>query len=133
MQHQGLLEVARRDPRFAYEAYEFLFEALGHTQRMLDRVPPENIDEASKGDYHVGGRELIDGFLDLAKNRFGRLARIVLHLWGIDATADIGELVFNLIEAELLSKTESDCKTDFHEVCDLDEVLLNQFEIALER
>lgn len=132
MQHQGLLEVARRDPRYVYEAYEFLFEALGHTQRMLNRVPPDDLDEASRGDYHVAGRELIEGFLDLAKSRFGRLARVVLHMWGIDVTDDIGELVFNLIDAELLSKTDNDCRSDFHDVCDLDEVLVNRFEIALD-
>jgi uncharacterized repeat protein (TIGR04138 family) len=133
MQHQGLLEVARRDPRYAYEAYEFLFEALNHTQHRLNRVPPEDVDEASKGDYHVAGRELVDGFLDLAKQRFGRLARIVLHLWGVDITDDIGELVFNLIESDLLSKTDSDCKSDFQGICDLDDILVNRFEIAWER
>ncbi len=133
MQHQGLLEVANRDPRYSYEAYEFLFEALGHTQIRLNRVPPDDVAEAAKGDYHVGGHELVDGFLDLAKQRFGRLARIVLHLWGMDATDDIGELVFNLIESDLLSKTDNDCKNDFHNVCDLDDVLLNRFEIAWER
>jgi uncharacterized repeat protein (TIGR04138 family) len=133
MQHQGLLEVVRRDPRYAYEAYEFLFEALRHTQHRLNRVPPEDIDEAARGDYHVAGRELVDGYLDLAKQRFGRLARVVLHLWGVDITDDIGELVFNLIESDLLSKTDSDCKSDFCGICDLDDVLVNRFEIAWER
>ena len=133
MQHPGLLEVAKRDPRYCYEAYEFLFEALGHTQHRLGRVPPEDVAESARGDYHVGGHELVDGFLDLAKVRFGRLARIVLHLWGVDVTDDIGELVFNLIESDLLSKTADDCKSHFRGVCDLDDVLLNRFEIAWER
>lgn len=133
MLHQGLLEVVKRDPRYSYEAYEFLFEALRHTQFRLGRVPPEDVSEATKGNYHVAGQELVDGYLDLAKQRFGRLARIVLHLWGVDVTDDVGELVFNLIESGMLSKTDSDCKGDFHSLCDLDDVLVNQFEIALER
>ena len=35
MHHAGLAEVVRRDPRYAYEAYEFVFAALGHAQKML--------------------------------------------------------------------------------------------------
>src|SRR5581483_5579127 len=129
--HPGLLEVARRDPRYAYEAYEFLFEALAHTQKMLGRVaeptradaPPEN---------HVSGRELVAGVLDLARREFGRMARVVFHLWGIDRTDDIGAIVFNLIDANLLSKTDRDQRADFHDLFDLDAVLLNNFEIRTE-
>ena len=42
MHYPKLDDVVRRDPRYAYEAYEFLFEALKHTQNMLGRVPPRN-------------------------------------------------------------------------------------------
>lgn len=132
MQHQRLLEVARQDPRYPYEAYEFLFDALSFTQKRLDRVPPEDPEEAAQGDFHVCGAELVNGFLDLARERFGRLARVVLHLWGIDQTDDVGELVFNLIESGLLSKTDKDSRADFQGLCDLDEALLNNFEITLE-
>ena len=37
--HPGLAEVVRQDPRYAYEAYEFLFHALNHTQKLLGREP----------------------------------------------------------------------------------------------
>jgi len=33
-----LLAVVRRDPRYAYEAYEFVFQALEYTQKMLGRA-----------------------------------------------------------------------------------------------
>lgn len=69
MQHPGLMAVARRDPRYTYEAYEFLFEALAHTQERLGRIPPENPVEPPGPEYHVSGPELVDGFLDLAKQR----------------------------------------------------------------
>jgi uncharacterized repeat protein (TIGR04138 family) len=130
MQHQGLMDVARRDPRYAYEAYEFLFEALGHTQSRLGRVPPDTGSEPPGPEFHVSGPELVEGYLDLAKERFGRLARVVLHLWGIDASDDIGEVVFNLINADLLSKTDSDCKEHFRGLFDLDDVLLNAYQIS---
>ena len=35
-----LVPVVQRDPRYAYEAYEFVFQALEHTQNMLGREPP---------------------------------------------------------------------------------------------
>src|SRR5687768_11548878 len=92
MDHPGLMEVARRDPRYAYEAYEFLFEALAHTQKMLGRVAePTRAGESPEN--HVSGQELVMGILDLARREFGRLARVVLHLWGIDRTDDVGEIV----------------------------------------
>ena len=37
MQHPQIVEIARRDSRYAYEAYEFLFEALAFTQNRLGR------------------------------------------------------------------------------------------------
>jgi uncharacterized repeat protein (TIGR04138 family) len=122
-------DVVRRDPRYAYEAYEFLFEALQHTQRRLGRVPPE--DAAPDEDYHVSGPELLDGVRELALREFGLMARTVFRQWGIDATADVGELVFNLINAGLMSKTPDDNRRDFVDVYDLDEAL-SDYRIEIE-
>jgi uncharacterized repeat protein (TIGR04138 family) len=129
MSHPGLAEVARRDPRYAYEAYEFLFEGLAHTQRMLGRTS-EPTRAAEAPENHVSGPELCAGLVDLAGREFGRMARVVFRMWGINATDDFGELVFNLIDANLLSKTENDDRSDFHAVLDLDSVLLEEFEIT---
>jgi uncharacterized repeat protein (TIGR04138 family) len=130
MHHPKLEEIVRRDPRFAYEAYEFLFAALAHTQQMLDRVPPAEGTRAEQ-DYHVSGRELVHGVRDLALREFGFMARTVLHMWGVDRTADIGDIVFNLIEAGLMSKTTQDERRDFEDVFDLDDALVHQFRIEL--
>jgi uncharacterized repeat protein (TIGR04138 family) len=130
MQHPKLEEIVRRDPRFAYEAYEFLFTALAHTQQMLDRVPPEEGTREDQ-DYHVSGRELVHGVCDLALREFGLMARTVFHMWGIERTADLGDIVFNLIEAGLMSKTSRDDRRDFEDVFDLDDALVHQFRIEL--
>src|SRR5262249_15430658 len=135
MYHPGLMEIARRDPRYAYEAYVFLFEALAHTQKMLGRVaePTRTSTMAEEiAEHHVSGPELLSGVTDLARREFGLMARVVLHLWGIDRTDDVGEIVFNLIEANLLSKTERDRRDDFRALFDFDEVLLNNYEIHVE-
>jgi uncharacterized repeat protein (TIGR04138 family) len=128
-------DVVRRDPRYAYEAYEFVFAALAHTQKMLGRVPPpEGAVETAKGgekDYHVSGRQLLEGIRDLALEQFGLMARTVFRLWGIDRTDDFGEIIFNLVEANLMSKTPQDSRRDFHAVYDLDEALVRNYRIEV--
>ena len=73
------------------------------------------------------------GIRDLALNEFGLMARTVFHLWGIDRTDDFGEIVFNLVESRLMSKTDTDTRADFHNVFDLDQALLRDYPIALDR
>ena len=129
MQHPQIMEIARRDNRYAYEAYEFLFEALAFTQNRLGRSLPQNADSAGP-EHHVSGAELVEGYLGLATHQFGRMSRTVLRVWGINKTGDIGEIVFNLIEAGLLGKADSDQRSDFHDLCDLDATLVDSYEIC---
>src|SRR5919108_3518507 len=115
--HAGLAEVARRDARYAYEAYEFIFHALHHAQKLLGREPPEQArGQAAEDRHHVSGPELLQGVRDLALREFGLMARTVFRMWGIRSTGDWGEIVFNLIEAGLMSKTDGDRREDFHNV-----------------
>src|SRR5712692_4222413 len=108
-----LADLVRRDPRYAYEAYEFVFAALNHTQRLLGRMPSENETGAAEPHHHVSGRELVEGVRDLALREFGMMARVVFRLWGINRTADFGEIVFNLVEENLMSKNDKDTRADF--------------------
>src|SRR4051794_7257518 len=130
MQYPKLDELVRRDPRYALEAYEFLYAALEHTQQLLDRQPPEG--KAPDEEHHVTGPELLDGIRDLALREFGLMARTVFRLWGINRTDDFGEIVFNLIEANLMSKTDEDCRADFVGVYDLDQALVHEYRIVLD-
>src|SRR5262245_37954489 len=130
MQHPKLAELARRDPRYAYEAYEFVFAALAHTQKLLGRTPPP-AGGAAEEEHHVSGVQLVHGIRDLALREFGLMARTVFRVWGINATADFGEIVFNLIDAKLMSKTDEDRRLDFHDVYDLDEALVQGYRIEV--
>jgi uncharacterized repeat protein (TIGR04138 family) len=129
MHQPGLSEVARLDPRYAYEAYEFLYEALTHTQRMFGKPPAEPSEGEAPPEHHVSGAELLAGLCDLARREFGRMARVVFRRWGIERTDDWGEIVFNLIDAKLLSKTDNDSREDFRGLFDLDDVLLHSYQI----
>ena len=132
MFHAGLAEVVRRDSRYTYEAYEFLYEALNHTQKMLGRLPPDEAAEGAERQHHVSGPELLAGIRDLALREFGLMARTVLHMWGIQRTDDFGEIVFNLVEAGLMNKTDSDTRQDFHDVYNLDQALVAGYRIEVE-
>jgi uncharacterized repeat protein (TIGR04138 family) len=130
MHHPKLAEIVRRDPRYAYEAYEFVFAALTHTQTRLGRKPQEDV--SGEAQHHVRGPELLDGIRDLALREFGFMARTVFRCWGIEKTDDFGEIVFNLVEATLMSKTNEDSRRDFQGVYDLDRVLVEGFRINLD-
>jgi uncharacterized repeat protein (TIGR04138 family) len=133
MHHSGLAEVVRKDPRYTYEAYEFVFAALHHTQKMLGRQPREQPGEAMpEPHHHVSGKELLQGVRDLALREFGLMARTVFRMWGIQRTDDFGEIVFNLVESNLMSKTSEDCREDFHAVFDLDKALVQDYRIQVE-
>jgi uncharacterized repeat protein (TIGR04138 family) len=132
--HPGLAEVVRQDTRYAYEAYEFVFYALHHTQKRLGREAPAAGagHPAGEPQHHVSGPELLDGIRDLALREFGRMARTVFRMWGIERTDDFGEIIFNLIDAGMMSKTADDAREDFHGVYDLDQALLQGFQIQLD-
>ena len=132
MSYQTLIaELVRKDGRYAYEAYEFIFAALAHTQKVLGRVPSAD-EAAASGPYHVSGRELVLGARELARREFGLMARVVFRLWGINRTDDIGEIVFTLVEGNLMSKTDHDTRSDFQDVFDLDRGLVEDFRIELD-
>jgi uncharacterized repeat protein (TIGR04138 family) len=96
---------------------------------MLGRVPPP--DTASEKDYHVSGPQLLEGVRDLASREFGLMARTVFRMWGINHTDDFGAMVFNLVEANLMSKTDKDDLNDFHNVYDLDKALVHDYRIEM--
>ena len=67
----------------------------------------------------------------LALQQFGLMARTVFRLWGIEQTVDFGEIVFNLVEAKLMFKTDDDSLNDFRDVFDLDQALVQSYQIQL--
>ena len=116
MHHPKVEELVRRDPRFPPEAYEFVRAALNHTLSLLGRAAAEEDHESG----HISARQLLEGMRDLARREFGLMARAVLRAWNVNRTDDFGDIVFNLVEAGLVSKTPDEGREDFHDVFDLD-------------
>ena len=72
---------------------------------------------------HVSGGELLRGISNYALSQFGPLTHEVFKRWGINETRDFGEIVFQLVNANLMSKTEDDNIDDFTDVYDFAEEL----------
>ena len=119
-EQQKLAQILVADDRYRREAYRFVQEGLEFTMQRRGR----------RG--HVSGRELVLGMRDLARERFGLMARTVLNQWGIVSTSDFGELVFNLIEHEIMSKQDSDSRADFADIYDFEEAFERDMKIELE-
>ena len=98
------------------EAYEFLQDGLAHTaERIYENSQMETPDR------HVRGQELCLGLRDLAIERWGLMAPAVLRHWKIYRTDDFGRIVFAMIDAKLMKKTDEDTLDDFRGVYQFDE------------
>jgi uncharacterized repeat protein (TIGR04138 family) len=122
-----LVELAEKHGRHPCEAFEFVLEALPHTQRMFGKEA--NAGEEITVEHHVTGRELLEGICDLARREFGLLAPTVFRQWGTTRTDDFGEIVFALIDAGVLHKTDQDRKEDFRGLFDMDRVLTDGYDL----
>ncbi|MEO0083884.1 MAG: Minf_1886 family protein [candidate division WOR-3 bacterium] len=112
-------EILKKDHRYQIEAYTFLMASLAVAQKLTQKQ------------NHVTAYELLQGFKILAQEEFGILAKTVLASWGIKTTDDVGEIVFNLIDAGLLTKTEQDKKEDFHNIFNFDEVFIKEYQFSV--
>lgn len=105
---------------FPPAAFAFVQAGLRHTVEML--ADERDRDGQLAGDArHVTGQELCLGLRDYAIAQYGLLARTVLSRWNIRRTEDFGRMVFALVEAGLMRKSDEDSLDDFQGVFEFDE------------
>src|SRR5262245_39101143 len=107
--------IRMRETRFDERAYLFVLASLEFCQQRL----PER--------RHITGRELALACRDLALDRYGVLAGLVLEHWGVRSTADLGDVVFTLVELELLMSQPSDTRDEFIGVFDFDQAFEREY------
>ncbi|WP_411278757.1 Minf_1886 family protein [Gemmatimonas sp.] len=102
---EGIMDQIRlREQRFDERAYLFVLASLEHSQaRLTER-------------RHIAGPELAHACRELALQRFGVMAGIVLEHWGLKGTSDIGDIVFTLVDMGLLISQPQDSRHDFYGV-----------------
>ena len=106
------------------EAYAFIQQGLSFTvQKLHGKVKDPT---ASR---HVSGADLCEGLRELALGQWGRLARTVLRRWNITSTLDFGRIVFAMIEAGLMQKTDEDTLDDFRNIFDFRTAFESDYQI----
>lgn len=113
---EGIMDqILVREPRFHEQAYLFVLAALEHCQSQLDAR------------RHINGAHLARGCRDLALDRYGLMARIVLDHWGVRSTADIGDIVFTLVDLGFLLSQPQDTREEFLAVYDFDRAFEKEY------
>lgn len=112
--------IVTRDSRYSRDAYNFVREALDHTQKLIGK---ENRGQIR----HVSGQELLEGIRQYALQQFGPMTVTVFKEWGIGHCQDFGEIVFNMVEIGLLAKTDKDTREDFQNGYDFTEAFGKPF------
>ncbi len=112
-----LEKISEQDGRYSHEAIKFVYEGLGYTVKQTDYEP-----------RHISGQMLCHGLKQLAVERWGRLAKLVLNSWNVTTTRDFGEIVYLMIEHKWMSTTETDSIDDFNNVYNFKTVFKDEFD-----
>ena|SRR6185312_9891460 len=115
--------ICKEDARFDRKAYDFVRLGLDHTVKEFKK---KDVAKAARS-RHVTGQELLEGLRIYALDQYGPLTKTVLNAWGVKRCSDFGDIVFNLIEYNVFSKTESDRREDFTGVYTFDEAFVKPF------
>jgi len=99
-----LARIRARGSGYDERSYLFVLAAIEFVQT---RLPVRR---------HVTGPELAWACRDLARERFGLLARPVLQHWGVTRTDDLGRIVFTLVDVGLLVTQPQDSEEDFRDI-----------------
>ena len=114
-------KICQKDRRYRRDAYEFVMESLSFTQKKFRRPK------------HVTGEELLKGIKELLLDKFGPMALSVLDYWGVKNTEGFGNIVFNLVNNKVLSKTDEDTIESFKDAYDFKEVFGKEYKRRLHK
>lgn len=120
-------KLPRPKQKFPDHAHNFVRDALSEAQ---DKISP---DQQSEKAGHISPRELLEGVRFLARHRYGMMATSVFRFWGVTSTADIGRIVFEMIELGELKKTENDQFSDFVDVFSFEDAFCSEYTIDVSK
>ena len=126
-----ILQVLKNDPRYKIEAYQFVREALSFAQEVMGMGVAESVPGGEgQAERHLTGQQLCEASRQYALDQYGLMAKKVLESWGIKGTEDFGEIVYNLIEVDLMKKSDNDRREDFDGVFDFETGLYDEFKFT---
>ena len=109
--------------KFHHHAYLFIRDALSEArEKSLQNQKSEKTE-------HISPRELLEGVRTLAQRRYGMMTTAVFRFWGLSSTADIGRIVFEMIELGEMKKTENDQFEDFVNVYSFEDAFVFEYTV----
>jgi uncharacterized repeat protein (TIGR04138 family) len=124
-------QLLKDDPRYCLEAYQFVRDGLQFAQEHLNMgsdQPPVDAD-GDELEKHLTGQQLCEAIRQYAI-QYGYMAQTVLKNWGISQTGDFGNIVYNLIQVQLMKKSKHDRREDFDDVYSFDKAFREEFKIT---
>ena len=100
-------KIVTEDPRFAPDAYAFISDAVLYTM--------QKFNDEKRATHHISGQELLEGIREFAINEFGPMAGEVFKSWGVKDSLCIGYIVFNMVDKQLLGRSDEDSIDDFRD------------------
>ena len=107
-------DIVAKDKRYAARAYALLMDVVHFLSGGKHR--------------HVSGEEILDEFKERALDQYGPLTYTVLDEWGLSCTEDIGEMMFNLVDAKRIGRDENDTSDSFVGGYDFKETFLQPYQ-----
>ena len=133
----SLQQLVGKDSRYPVDAYIFIREALAFAadsaelgSASLDQDLTEEEMEKNRRERHLSGQELCEAIRQYAIKQYGYMAKVVLNRWGVQATSDFGEIVYNMIDVGIMKKSTRDQKAHFSDVYSFDEAFEDNFKIC---
>lgn len=115
----ALEEIMRRDSSYAPDAYAFMRQSMDYALEQFHKTAESP---------HLSAEELYLGFCAYALQEYGPMAAAVMEHWGISRSADVGNIVYNLIRVGVFGRQESDTREQFDSLQPMEELLDSPYE-----
>jgi len=126
--HEVVEVICKEDTRYDRRAYGFVRAGLDFTVgEIRKKTPLKTAKSGTPVSRHISAPQLLDGMRAFTLDQFGPLSKTVLHEWGVRCCRDFGEIVYNLIEHGIFTKTPEDNREDFIEVFSFEDAFEKPF------
>ncbi|UDQ98052.1 Minf_1886 family protein [Lentisphaerota bacterium WC36G] len=107
--------ILSKDSSYPKDAYQLITDVI--------HAASKEQHSSQKQSHHIGAKKIVQSVIDYAIKEYGFFASEVLVKLNLINAIDVGKVVFNLIEVELLHQSEDDSLSDFDYDCNIIQAL----------